>query len=145
MCGEAAPPTSSMCPAPCEHCAGQTECWVQCNLSSNDCNGQVLNCPAGLPCRVHCSFNDCLGTTVVCPPDGSACVIDCGSGGCVDLTVQCGGGPCSLDCASAGTCSNAVIDCGDNACSVICDAQTALPMWNAGNTCQLNIGADCVL
>lgn len=135
-CGEASTVAGGTCPAACTGgCAGSS-CRIDC--TDNDaCKGMLIACPDGFDCDVLCSGdNSCKSATIVCPRDGS-CSQRCTNpkDACTDATLQCGSGPCTMQCLEGKACSNTLVECGSNQCAATCGAEAKVPIFDCGDAC----------
>jgi hypothetical protein len=65
----------------------------------------TIDCPPGRPCILNCPFaTACTATTLNCGDEG--CHVQCSSGGCVGLQINCGRGPCTCESGPKITCND---------------------------------------
>jgi hypothetical protein len=108
--------------------------------SSSSCENTTINCPPDAPCYVECSgLSGCKNATVVCPTDNYVCEVTCpgpNNSTCKGIQIQCGEGPCSLECSSRHwVCDDADLICGTNTCEAICDGSST-PDVICGDACE---------
>ena len=106
-----------ICPSQCTQCnLEKRECTIDCNANPSVCGPQVV-CPPGFSCIIKCNTSSSCRNGVMC--QGSlGCNIEC-SGSFACRNVQCGTGPCLVNCSGNSSCSG--ITCGMScACDVKC-------------------------
>ncbi len=127
-------PGSNTCPAECTGgCAGNL-CTIDCR-GDGACDGDTIDCPPEYDCLVLCEGVDACDTgTVNCPPL-YGCTLVCSGGvdACGDQQLNCGAGPCVIQCADD-TCQGAQVDCTAGPCTAACTGQPP-PTVNCGGSC----------
>lgn len=123
-CGTGAP-NSGSCPSGCSNCNGGT-CNIVCTGGSSGPCSLGVTCPAGWACVVHCSdAQSCKLATIDCPSTGHACTVNCipsnGNQSCESSTINCGDGPCTINCGGDEGCLNTQLNCGANSCTANCN------------------------
>lgn len=112
------PPTcEAVCPAAGGTCVSGT-CEITCS-QGQPC-GQLVVCPAGVPCIVRCGQDGCHAG-IDCTK-ASSCDLTCGETACGD--VKCGGGACAVHCNGDGNpaCMGTVKCNATGACVVTCSS-----------------------
>ncbi len=129
-------PGAGSCPGDCTGGCTGTLCTIDCE--NNNCDGDDIVCPEDFDCLVICGGADhCDSGTITCPPD-YGCTVQCtmGNDACGDQQIECGAGPCLIECAPD-TCNGAQVNCGDGACGASCGASGPgdLPQLDCGGSC----------
>ncbi len=94
----APPPGGPGCPESCTGGCVDGVCVIDCNGLS-DCQGHVLACPEGMPCRTECGgISSCQHAQFQCAADA----------------------PCDIQCTNTSSCQGSYVTCGAGACSVSC-------------------------
>ncbi len=105
-------------------CAGKV-----CNVACADgaaCPGAEVSCgdvtDVRSDCTITCGPNGCGGKTIKCPAGPGACTVVCdGIPACGMATIECGDGPCRVECSNGGCDPNStVVQCGGGPCEVVC-------------------------
>lgn len=122
-CGEAPPPPGGSCPAVCTGGCGDGLCVIN-NLGSY-MPEDIVSCPDGFHCEFDCSGQQTCDQLVLQCASTYRCEINCICGGsnsqcCNETVVECGSGPCNLQCAGNQACKNAALTCGANQCTADC-------------------------
>lgn len=135
-CAEARVPSATQaCPAACTGGCADGVCTIVCSGSS--CKDGVITCPEDLACLVRCEGADACDTSEITCPAEYACTVTClkGVDTCGDVTLQCGAGPCAIQCGLEGTCTGSAVNCGAGPCRATCEGKAALTV-NCNGACE---------
>ncbi|MFO0552666.1 MAG: hypothetical protein U0271_30020 [Polyangiaceae bacterium] len=101
-----------------------------------------------VPANLECKGPICDGRHVICKGP-YPCFISCQApDSCNGLTVECGDGPCTLECEldACVVANPPTLTCGPNVCRTTCQAATAKIHVNQGPTCEfVNENDTCTL
>ncbi len=118
-----APTPPGNCPAACTGgCAGGV-CAIDCS-ATQQCIGNQINCPDGMPCQVNCGgIQSCISATVHCPSD-APCDVECtNTQTCINANVFCpDAAPCTLGSSGNVSALGSKVHCGNGPCNGVCGA-----------------------
>jgi hypothetical protein len=106
----------SNCPPGCTTCNTSAKtCTINCQAGANCAS--TVTCPTGYRCEILCNTDNACRNGINCQT-AAGCNIEC-TGKQTCQNVQCGPGPCDVNCMAVASCKG--VDCNNScACDVTC-------------------------
>ena len=134
QCGhDPSPPATTDCPGQCTGGCESGLCKIDCAAAA--CESMTIACPDDRACAVTCHGLDACDTSTITCPSAHGCTLLCTDGvdACGDVSFQCQGGSCAIECDAA-ACVGTAVQCGAGPCTSTCLGDSA-PTVECGSSC----------